>query len=101
MVLLDVEKLEIIVHKIASTTWVKCSNDGCGTYLRYAEVHGHKLACPQGACTCIEHDCDLAGSPAMLVVHLAADHLKEMHKFSYGMTKRLQVHMSVVGSPCR
>ncbi|KAM0847999.1 hypothetical protein ACQ4PT_054663 [Festuca glaucescens] len=101
MVMLDAEKLEFIAHNIASTARVKCSNDGCGTYLWYTEVHGRELVCPQGAYTCIEHNCDFTGSPVVLVVHLTSDHLKEVHKFSYGMTKLLQVQMPMVGSLCR
>jgi hypothetical protein len=97
---LDAKNMDDIMHNIAATVKMKCSNNGCGRVVGYQDVNTHMIMCPHGPCACTELSCNFAAPPAALVFHLAAAHSIQVHRLTTAMPKEFLVPVPMLDLAC-
>ncbi|KAL6847797.1 hypothetical protein ACP4OV_021925 [Aristida adscensionis] len=74
---------------------------GCGSYVPYPKVAAHQFACEHAPCFCPEAGCGFAGSPPVLLAHLAGAHSWPVDDVPYGTSVQLAVPVPPPDSPAR
>ena len=84
----------MMMDTIVLSAKIKCSYDGCQSYVSYHELDDHQNTCPCAPCFCTEPGCGFVGLPLALLSHLTTLHSWPVHSIEYGKELRLQVPVS-------
>lgn len=84
----------MMMDTIVLSAKVKCSHEGCQTYVSYHDLDDHQRTCPCAPCFCTEPGCGFVGLPLALLSHLTTLHSWPIHNIEYGKELRLQVPAS-------
>uniref|UniRef100_A0ACD5VDU0 Uncharacterized protein n=1 Tax=Avena sativa TaxID=4498 RepID=A0ACD5VDU0_AVESA len=84
----------MMMDTIILSAKVKCSHDGCQSYVSYHEFDNHQSTCPCAPCFCTEPSCGFVGLPLALLSHLRTLHSWPVHSVEYGKELQLQVPVS-------
>ncbi|KAE8804390.1 E3 ubiquitin-protein ligase [Hordeum vulgare] len=79
---------------VVSSTTVDCDHAGCGRYVTYHDLAGHRGECPHAPCACTAPGCAFAGPAPALLGHLTTLHSMPVHRVQYGKVLVLQVPAS-------
>ncbi|KAF7034698.1 hypothetical protein CFC21_045679 [Triticum aestivum] len=84
-----------VMDAVVSSTTAECDHDGCGRYVTYHELDGHRGECPHAPCDCAVPGCGFAGPAPALLGHLTALHSMPVYNFQYGKVLALQLPASL------
>jgi E3 ubiquitin-protein ligase SIAH1 len=84
----------MMMDTIVLSAKVKCTHDGCQSYVSYHDLDDHQSMCPCAPCFCTEPGCGFVSLPLTLLSHLTTQHSWPIHNIEYGKELRLQVPVS-------